>query len=91
MTGVRHCISGKMESGIIGQDYAKELLRKVDELEKQLAEFPFLEDGKAYEGLVKRIKESAVNKKRRRKTNYLFRCSFLGRRTTAFSYDSRTL
>lgn len=64
MTGVRHCISGKMESGIIGQDYAKELLRKVDELEKQLAEFPFLEDGKAYEGLVKRIKESAVNKKR---------------------------
>lgn len=64
MTGVRSCISGKMESGIINKDYAKELLRKVDDLEKQLVEFPFLEGNKGYEGLVKRIKESAVNKKR---------------------------
>ena len=48
MTGVRSCISGKMESGIINKDYAKELLRKVDDLEKQLAEFPFLEGNKGY-------------------------------------------
>ena len=64
MTGVRSCISGKMESGIINKDYAAALLKKVDDLEKQLSEFPFLEGGKAYEGLIKRVKESAVNKKR---------------------------
>lgn len=61
---VGHCIRGKMDSGVISKDYAKELLEKIDEVEKMLRDFPDTDAGQAFEALQARMKEMQVNKKR---------------------------
>ena len=64
MSGVGHCIRGKIESGIIGKDYGQELLDKIDEVEKMLQNFPGVESSKAFDDMTNRVKEWQINKKR---------------------------
>lgn len=64
MSGVGHCIRGKIESGIIGKDYGQELLDKIDEVEKMLQNFPEMESSKAFDDMTNRVKEWQINKKR---------------------------
>lgn len=43
---VGKCIRGKMASGTISEEYGKELLQKIDEVEEMLKEFPEREETK---------------------------------------------
>lgn len=61
---VGKCIRGKMASGTISEEYGKELLQKIDEVEEMLKEFPELEGNKAFDDMTNRIKEWQINKKR---------------------------
>ncbi len=61
---VGKCIRGKMASGTISEEYGKDLLQKIDEVEKMLKEFPELEGNKAFDDMVNRVKEWQINKKR---------------------------
>lgn len=61
---VGHCIRGKIESGIIGQDYGEDLLKKITEVENMLKDFPELEGTKAFDDMADRVKEWQINKKR---------------------------
>lgn len=61
---VGKCIRGKMASGTISEEYGKELLQKIDEVEEMLKEFPELEGNKAFDDMVNRVKEWQINKKR---------------------------
>lgn len=64
MSGVSHCIRGKIESGKISEDYANELLKKIEEVENMLKELPEMESSKSFEDMADRIKEWKINKKR---------------------------
>lgn len=64
MSRVSHCIRGKIESGTISEDYAEELLKKIDEVENMLKELPEMESSKSFEDMAEKIKEWKINKKR---------------------------
>lgn len=61
---VGKCIRGKMASGTISEDYGRELLDKIEEVEEMLKEFPDLEGNKAFDDMAERVKEWQTNKKR---------------------------
>lgn len=64
MSRVSHCIRGKIKSGIISEDYAEELLKKIDEVEDMLKELPEMESSKTFDDMAEKIKEWKINKKR---------------------------
>lgn len=61
---VGKCIRGKMASGTISEEYGKELLQKIDEVENMIKEFPQMETNKAFDDMVERVKNWQINKKR---------------------------
>ena len=64
MSRVSHCIRGKIKSGTISEDYADELLKKIEEVEEMLKELPEMESSKSFDDMAKKIKEWKINKKR---------------------------
>lgn len=64
MSGVSHCIRGKIKSGTISEDYADELLKKIEEVEEMLKELPEMESSKSFDDMAEKIKEWKINKKR---------------------------
>ena len=64
MSRVSHCIRGKIKSGTISEDYADELLKKIEEVEEMLKELPEMESSKSFDDMAEKIKEWKINKKR---------------------------